>query len=176
MALGPYVTVGKKPAPTPCHHVSMDSPIAVQDTYPEDFAHCYGCGRNNEHGYQIKTYLVGDETATDHSPRPFHKGAGDFAYGGVIASLIDCHSAASAAIFWMRSHGVIVGAEPAPRFVTARLEVDYVAPTPLGPLHLVGKPVDVGERKVIVATTLCAGGVVTVRGRAVLVRMRPGDI
>lgn len=150
----------------------MDSPIAVQDTYPEDFAHCYGCGRNNEHGYQIKTYLIGEKTVTDHTPAPFHKGAGDFAYGGIIASLIDCHSAGSAAIFWMRNDGRTVGSEPAPRFVTARLEVDYVAPTPLGPLHLIGEPVAVGDRKVIVSTQLIADGVVTAEGRAVLVRVR----
>ena len=29
---------------------------AFQDTYPENVAHCYGCGRLNEHGHQIKTY------------------------------------------------------------------------------------------------------------------------
>ena len=27
---------------------------AFQDYYPDYFSHCYGCGRLNEHGYQIK--------------------------------------------------------------------------------------------------------------------------
>lgn len=150
----------------------MDSLIAVQDTYPEDFAHCYGCGKNNERGYQIKTYLDGETTLTEHTPEPFHTGARDFAYGGIVASLIDCHSTGSAAIFWMRSNGREVGLGLAPRFVTARLEVDFVAPTPLGPLRLVGESVEVGERKVIMTTTLAADGVVTARGRAVLVKVR----
>jgi hypothetical protein len=35
---------------------------AVQDYYPDDVAHCYGCGKLNEHGHQIKTFWEGDET------------------------------------------------------------------------------------------------------------------
>ena len=149
----------------------MDSQIAVQDTYPPDFAECYGCGTNNEHGLRIKTYLTGSETVTDHTPRPFHKAAGQFAYGGIVASLIDCHSTGSAAIFWMQQRGLTVGDDATPRFVTARLEVDYIAPTPLGPLHLVGVPVEIGDRKVVVTTELSSGGVVTARGQAILVRI-----
>jgi acyl-coenzyme A thioesterase PaaI-like protein len=146
-------------------------PIAIQDTYPDDFAHCYGCGRQNEHGYQIKTYSGVGSTVTEHEPEPFHRGAGEFAYGGIIASLIDCHSTGSAAIFWMQTNGRPVGSEESPRFVTARLEIDYVAPTPLGPLRLVGTADEVGDRKVVVSTELRAAGEVTARGRAVLVRL-----
>ncbi|MDJ0954544.1 MAG: PaaI family thioesterase [Acidimicrobiia bacterium] len=144
---------------------------AVQDTYPEDFAHCYGCGRLNRHGHRIRTFATATGTVTEHDPTPQYRGAADFAYGGLIASLIDCHSAGSAAIFWMRAHDLEVGDEPAPRFVTARLEVDYVAPTPLRPLRLEGVAEETGERKVVVTTELSAGDGVTVRGRAVLVRI-----
>lgn len=149
----------------------MEPPIAIQDTYPEDFSDCYGCGRNNAHGYHLKTYLSGTETVTDHTPAAFHNGAADFAYGGVIASVIDCHSTGSAAIFWMQENGLSIGKDPSPRFVTARLEVDYIAPTPLGPLHLVGTDQEIGERKVIVATAMYAAGEFTARGLAVLVKL-----
>ena len=37
---------------------------AFQDYYPENLAHCYGCGRLNPHGHQIKTFWDGDETVT----------------------------------------------------------------------------------------------------------------
>jgi len=172
VALGPFGTAERKADGPLCNHAVMNSLIAVQDTYPDDFAHCYGCGKNNEQGLRIKTYLVDDHTVTDHTPEPFHTGAKDFAYGGIVASLIDCHSTGSAAIFWMRANGIEVGSEPAARFVTARLEVDFVAPTPLGPLHLVGESVEVAERKVIVTTELTGNGAITARGRAVLVRVR----
>lgn len=148
--------------------------VSVQGRYPEDFANCFGCGRNNQHGHGLKTYPNGEQTMTDHEPAPYYSGGGSSAYGGYIASVIDCHSAGSAAIFWMQSNGQLVGEEESPRFVTARLEVDYVAPTPLGPLRMIGTAEEIGERKVIVTTELIAEGQVTARGRAVLVRITPG--
>ncbi|MCP3995253.1 MAG: PaaI family thioesterase [bacterium] len=146
--------------------------VSIQDTYPEDFANCFGCGRNNEHGHKIKTFPDGERTVTDHEPAPYFLGGGTSAYGGFIASLIDCHAAGSAAIFWMQANGRAVGDEPSPRFVTARLEVDYITPTPLAPMHLTGVAEEIGDRKVIVATELVAEGQITARGRAVMVRVR----
>lgn len=149
----------------------MSNDIAVQDTYPDDFAHCFGCGRNNDVGHQVKTYATDQGTVTRHIPPPYYTGAGDFAYGGIIASLIDCHSAGSAAIFWLHANDAQVGDGPAPRFVTARLEIDYLAPTPLGLIELVGTIEEIGERKVIVQSEVLAGSGVTAKGRAVLVKV-----
>lgn len=152
----------------------MRQTIAIQDTYPEDFAHCFGCGRLNPKGHHVRTFASADVTVTEHTPDPHYMGAADFAYGGLVASLIDCHSAGSAAIFWLGNRNYSVGDVPAPRFVTARLEVDYLAPTPLQPLRLVGRAEEIGERKVVVTTDLEVNGQATARGRAVLV-MIPGS-
>ncbi|MEA2002151.1 MAG: PaaI family thioesterase [Actinomycetota bacterium] len=149
----------------------MHNQIAVQDTYPEDFAHCYGCGARHATGHRIKTFSADGETVTEYAPGSIYTGAGEFAYGGIIASLIDCHSTGSAAIFWMREHDIEIGDEPAARFVTARLEVDFVAPTPLGMWRLVGRAEEIGDRKVIVKTDLQVNSVTTARGRAVLVKV-----
>ena len=66
------------------------------------------------------------------------------------------------------------GAE-APRFVTASLKVDYLRPTPLGPLlELRGRVVDLTGRKAVVAVTVTVDGVITARGEVVAVRM-PDD-
>ena len=35
---------------------------AFQDYYPEHMSHCFGCGRLNEYGHQIKSYWDGDES------------------------------------------------------------------------------------------------------------------
>lgn len=144
---------------------------AIQDSYPDDFAHCYGCGRHNEAGHQFKTRVVGDETVTAYHPEAFHTGAADFTYGGLIASLLDCHSAGSAAIFWMRHNGLTPSADPTPRFVTARLEVDYLSPTPLGLLQAIGRSEEIGERKVVISSSLVVDGAVTAQSRAVMVRI-----
>jgi acyl-coenzyme A thioesterase PaaI-like protein len=144
--------------------------IAIQDTYADEFAHCYGCGRLNERGYGIKTFSDGEFAVTTHQSDAMYTGAGESAYGGLIASVIDCHSAGAAAIFWMQAHGLTVGDDPTPRFVTARLEIDYVAPTPLRAMRMVGSAVEIGDRKVVVATDLSVDGTVTARGRGVMVR------
>ena len=147
---------------------------AIQDFYPEDFAWCFGCGRLNETGYQFKTRQQGDGTVTRFSPAEKHTALPGFVYGGLIASIIDCHSTGSAAIFSLVAEGAEIGAGPAPRFVTAHLEVDYLRPTPLEALEVTGKKVEISERKVIVHSKLIAGSEVTAKGQAVLVKVPAG--
>lgn len=154
----------------------MTAGLAIQDVYPDDVAHCYGCGRLNEYGYQIKTRTHGGGTLTEFRPEGFHTAIPGYIYGGLIASLIDCHSTGSAAIFAMEHCGVEIGSEPAPRYLTAHLEVDYLAPTPLDRVTLIGKSVEVKDRKVIVVTEFIVDGEVTARGYAVLVEMPEGMV
>ncbi len=149
----------------------MGGSVAVQDRYPDDVAHCYGCGRLNDAGYQIKTRLAGEGTATVFMPQPFHTAIPGFVYGGLVASIIDCHSTGSAAIFAMQRNGLVLGSDPSPRFVTAHLEVDYRLPTPLAEMHLTGRLVEITGRKVVVETDLSVDGTVTANGSAVLVEI-----
>jgi acyl-coenzyme A thioesterase PaaI-like protein len=143
---------------------------AVQDYYPDDFAHCFGCGRLNSHGHQIKTRWEGEETVTRFTPQPFHVAVPGFVYGGLIASLMDCHGMATAAAAAERRAGRDIGEGPAPRYVTASLKVDFLKPTPLGPeLELRGSVKDMGQRKIIVEVTLTVLNDVTARGEIVAV-------
>ncbi|MER3524359.1 MAG: thioesterase [Ignavibacteria bacterium] len=142
----------------------------IQDFYPDDFAHCFGCGRLNPHGHRIKTQWDGDETVTRFTPQPYHIAVPGFVYGGLIASLMDCHGMATAAAAAERRGGREIGEAPAPRYVTASLKVDYFKPTPLGPeLELRGKVKDTGQRKIIVEVTLAILNEVTARGEIVAV-------
>ena len=151
------------------------SDAAIQDIYPEDFSHCFGCGRLNEHGHQIKSRVEGDRVVTSFTPQPWHLSVPGFTYGGLIASLIDCHAMATAAAATYQAEGRKPGSEPSLRFVTASLKVDYLKPTPIGPLELSAKAREVGERKVLVDVELSAGGEVTARGDVVAVRI-PGTM
>jgi acyl-coenzyme A thioesterase PaaI-like protein len=95
-----------------------------------------------------------------------------FVYGGLIASLIDCHAMATAAAAVEEQAGRKVGSGETMRFVTAALRVDYVRPTPLGPpLEVRGRVREHGTRKVIVDVTVSAAGEVTARGEVVAVRL-----
>ena len=145
---------------------------AFQDTYPENVAHCYGCGRLNEHGHQIKTYWDGDDTLTKYNPRAEHTAIPGFVYGGLLASLIDCHCTGTAAAAMYRAENRSMDSLPAFRFVTGSLQVSYLKPTPLGPLlEIRGKVKEVKGRKVVVEATVYAEGVATARGEVVALQM-----
>jgi acyl-coenzyme A thioesterase PaaI-like protein len=147
-------------------------PKAFQDYYPDQLSYCYGCGRLNEQGLQIKSYWEGDESVCVFTPRPFHIAIPGFVYGGLIASLIDCHGTGTAAAAMYRAEGRALDTLPAFRFVTASLQVDYLKPTPLGvPLHVRGIAKEIKGRKVVVSATLSANGVVCARGEVVAVQM-----
>ena len=147
-------------------------PKAFQDFYPDPLAHCYGCGRLNAQGHQIKTIWDGDETVTRFTPQPYHTAIPGFVYGGLIASLIDCHSTGTAAAAMYRAEGREMDTPPAFRFVTGSLHVDFLKPTPLGAeLEIRGRVKEIKGRKVIVESTVFAGGVATVRGEVVAVQM-----
>ena len=145
---------------------------AFQDYYPENVAHCYGCGSINKHGHQIKTHWDGDETVTWFTPEPFHTSVPGYAYGGLIASLIDCHSTGTAAAAMYKADGRDMDSQPLYRFVTGSLHVDYLKPTPLSqPLQIRGRIKEIRGRKVIIETTVFSGDVATARGEVVAVQM-----
>jgi len=145
---------------------------AIQDFYPDDVAHCYGCGRLNEHGHQIKSYWDGDETVAKFFPKEYHTAIPGFVYGGLIASLIDCHGTGTAALAAYKAENREYDSLPPLRFVTASLQVDYLKPTPLGVgLELKGKLIEIKGKKVISEITVSANGEITARGKVVAVQM-----
>ncbi len=145
---------------------------AIQDFYPDDLSHCYGCGRLNEHGLQIKSRWDGDEMVAKFTPMPYHMAIPGYVYGGLIASLIDCHGTGIAAAASYRAAGREMGTEPAFRFVTASLKVDYLRPTPLGVvLEVRGRATERKGRRVVVEARLLANGEVCARGEVVAVQM-----
>lgn len=145
---------------------------AIQDYYPDDVAHCYGCGRLNENGHHIKSYWDNEETVSMFTPKPYHTAIPGYVYGGLIASLIDCHGTGTAALAAYRVENRSYDSLPSFRFVTASLHVDYLKPTPLGvELVLRGKIIEVKGKKVISEITVSANGEITAKGRVVAVQM-----
>jgi len=145
---------------------------SFQEYYPDDLAHCFGCGRLNEQGHHLKSYWDGDVTIARFTPRPFHAAVPGFVNGGLLASLVDCHATGTASAAAYRAEGREMGTSPAHRFVTASLRVDYLRPTPLGPeLVIRGRAAEVSGRKVVVEVTVGAPEPVTVRGQVVCVEL-----
>lgn len=145
---------------------------AFQDYYPDNLSHCYGCGRLNVHGLQIKSYWDGEESVCHYQPRPYHTAVPGYTYGGLIASLIDCHSTGTAAAAKYREAGLPMDADAGFRFLTASLHVDYLKPTPLNTTLVIRSKVsEIKGRKVVVLSEMLADGVVTARGEAVCVQV-----
>lgn len=70
---------------------------AVQDYYPDDFANCFGCGRNNGYGLHTKTYWDAEEESGICKPNPsdYHCGYKGVFHGGLLSSVIECNSVAT---------------------------------------------------------------------------------
>lgn len=138
----------------------------VQHRYAEDLSYCYGCGKNNAHGLHIQTHWDGERGTARFTPRPEHIALPGFVYGGMLASLVDCHGVATAAA------AACADDEQLSRYVTASLHVDFLRPTPLGPeLELVARVTERRGRKIVVEVEISALGKVRVRGQVVAAPM-----
>jgi acyl-coenzyme A thioesterase PaaI-like protein len=147
-------------------------PSAFQDFYPENVAHCYGCGRLNEQGLQIRTCWEEEESLTRFRPRAEHLAIPGYVYGGLLASLIDCHGTGTAAAAMYRQEARRMDSLPAFRFVTASLHVDYLAPTPIdAELEIRGRVKEIKGRRVVIEATVSSRGKITARGEVVTVQM-----
>lgn len=145
---------------------------ALQDVWPE--ATCYGCGPANTHGLRIKSYWSEDgaEVVCAFRPRPEHNaGFPNVMYGGLVASLIDCHSIWTAIAHTYRAEGREHGSSPSISYVTGTLTVRYLRPTSLqGEVVLRARVTDLQSRKAAVECSLLSGGEVAAEGTVLAVR------
>jgi acyl-coenzyme A thioesterase PaaI-like protein len=144
---------------------------AIQDRIRDN--HCYGCGADNPHGLQIKSYWDGEVSTCTYHPRPEQSaGPTRYLYGGLIASLIDCHSVGTAMANYYDREGREIGSDPQIWCVTGRLTVNYLKPTPIDrPVELRAVITECTDKKTILNTTLASAGEVTAEGEVIAVRV-----
>ena len=135
--------------------------------------HCHGCGADNEKGLQLKSYWDGDEAVATWKARPHHCGGSkEIVNGGIIASLIDCHSLNLAIAHAYRVENCLIGSAPRIGYVTGKLHISYLRPTPIKePLHLRARITKTAGRKAWVNCTLSAGGQVCATGEVLGIRV-----
>lgn len=145
----------------------------IQHYYSEDVSHCFGCGQRNEYGHRIETNWDGQRSVTHFTPQKYHTAVPGYVYGGLIASLIDCHGTGTAAAAMADKRGIDAEKNHLPRFVTASLQVNYKKPTPTGKeLTITGTVREITERKVVIDIQLSADGTVSAEGTVISVEMR----
>ncbi len=149
-------------------------PRAFQDEAYFQGNHCFGCGPDNAAGLRMKSYWDGDEGVCSYRPEP-HQCAGwpHVTYGGLIASLIDCHTVCTVIAAYNRD----AAPDEVGRhwFASVSLKVDYLAPTPIDrPLALWARIREMGEKKALVSCSVYSGDQETARGEVVAVRVPAG--
>lgn len=146
---------------------------AFQDYW--DHNGCWGCGANNEHGLRIKSYWSGGggETVSEWRPGEHYKaGPDNLLNGGIIATLIDCHSVCTAIADAYRVEGRALDTEPLIWYVTASIKIDYRKPVPIEDTLTLRAKVGKREgRKSEVGCELFSGGVMCARGEVLAVRV-----
>jgi acyl-coenzyme A thioesterase PaaI-like protein len=135
--------------------------------------YCYGCGPDNEQGLRIKSYWDGDEATASWRAQPHHcGGTKQNLNGGIIASLIDCHSLNLAIAHAYKHEQRPIGSTPRIGYVTANLNVSYLKPTPLAELiQLRARIMKIDGRKTWVSCGLTAAGELRARGEVLGVRV-----
>jgi acyl-coenzyme A thioesterase PaaI-like protein len=151
---------------------------ALQDRYAPHNA-CFGCGPTNPRGLRLKSRVAtGDgagegagEIVAEFFPEDHHQAFPGVLNGGIIGTLLDCHSNWTAAYALMRA----AGAETPPCTVTADFHVKLRAPTPMdGPLHLVARAVQIQGSRCTVEAELSATGRVTATCLGTFVAVKEG--
>ncbi len=137
---------------------------------------CWGCGAGNVHGLRIKSYWSdaddGDVAVCTWHAQPYHVGWDGIMNGGVIATIMDCHTTCTAIANAYRVEGRGILSLPALMYVTASLHITYRRPTPITePLSLRAWVTDRTERKTFVTCMLVAAGEERARADAVIVRV-----
>lgn len=148
----------------------MTDQKSLQDVYGPRNA-CFGCGPSNPKGLRIKSFVQGDEIVCDWKSEPYHEAFPGVLCGGIIGSLLDCHSNWAAAYHLMKR----AGADRVPYTVTAEYSVKMLKPTPTdGPVHLTAKVTESTDKKAVVEAQLIAGGEVTATCTGTFVAVKPG--
>lgn len=143
---------------------------SLQETYAPN-NRCYGCGPANEKGLRIRSFEEGEELVCDWTPEPHHLAFEGIVNGGIIGSLLDCHSNWTAARHLMKTRN----AAELPPTVTLDFHVTLKRPTPMdATLHLRAHVVESSEDRATVEATLEAKGKVTATCRGTFVAVKEG--
>lgn len=150
----------------------MNEIIYLQDVWRANT--CYGCGPSNHDGMHIKSRWSDDGqfvVAEYMADAKYNSGMPDVMYGGTVASLIDCHSVWTAIAFAYKAENRNVGSHPLLIYVTGKLSVTFIKPTPISrPLYIKAwVEGDIG-RKIRVVCELGPPGDITATGLVTAVR------
>jgi acyl-coenzyme A thioesterase PaaI-like protein len=148
----------------------MNDRPCVQERYaPRN--RCFGCGPSNPSGLHVRSFEDREGLCAEWAPQSHHEAFDGVVSGGILGTLLDCHSNWTAAIHLMKA----AGREAPPCTVTAEFHVRLLRVTPSsGPLRLRARVVDSGVDRATVEASVEAAGKTTATCRGVFVAVREG--
>ena len=148
----------------------MSEDAALQDRYAPNGT-CFGCGPRNAKGLRVKSHVRGDEVVATWRAEKFHEAYDGALSGGVIGTLMDCHSNWTAAYHLMKQ----AGTDAPPCTVTAEYSIKLRRPTPTdGDIEIVAHAVKISADRATVEAELHAGGRVCATSSGLFVAVKPG--
>ncbi|HIJ98486.1 TPA: PaaI family thioesterase [archaeon] len=149
---------------------------SLQEKYAPNST-CYGCGPANPKGLHVKSFVQGEQVVAKWIPEKYHEAFVGFLSGGIIGTLLDCHSNWAAAWFMKK----YLDLDYFPDSVTAKYSVTLKRPTPTnkGEIELVAKSFMPGKIRdydsVEVESELKAGGNVCAVFNGTFIRIENPD-
>ena len=146
------------------------TPPSLQQRFASE-SRCFGCGPANDRGLRIASREDDGGLVADWTPEPHHEAFEGVLNGGIVGTLLDCHSNWAAAIHLMRASGAAAPLS----CVTADYSVRLLRPTPTdGPVRLRARVVESSADRATVEATIEAGGRTTATCRGTFVAVAPG--
>ena len=132
---------------------------------------CFGCGPANNKGLKIRSFPEGEVVIAKWKPESHHEAFPGMLNGGIIGSLLDCHSNWTAAYSIMKNNGL----DQPPCTVTADYAIKLLRPTPSNQeLELKAKVVDLKDDRATIEAELISGGKVCAKCTGTFVAVKPG--
>lgn len=147
--------------------------VSLQEKYaPKSI--CFGCGPQNKNGLRVRSFADSTDPQVVRAhwkPETHHEAFPGVLNGGIIGSLLDCHSNWTAAYHLMREQNL----DSPPCTVTAEFAVKLLRPTPSQQdLELTARVVESSPDRAVVEAELISGGKVCAKCRGIFVAVREG--
>jgi acyl-coenzyme A thioesterase PaaI-like protein len=148
--------------------VNNMSDAPIQELWPEEATFCFGCGKNNRHGLQLQSYWEDEETVATWTPKEHHIAFPGVMNGGIISTLIDCHTTGTANAAAHKDANDLNHF----MFVTGSLSVRFLKPTPTDkPVTLRARVEEKSEKRIRVSCDFYSGDTKTATGETVCFRV-----
>ena len=133
---------------------------------------CFGCGRENHQGLKISSYWEGEESVCIWESQEKYQGWRGILNGGILATLIDCHTMCTAMAAAYQAENRDLDSEPLYRYATGTISVKFLKPTSNEkPIELRARVKEIKGRKIIMSCVALSEGVITAEAEVIAIRV-----